>query len=96
MMGGMFIVAWEGTPPPDKADWIRILRDVLAGELGSYRVVFRKARRGWRFTLEWREDEGAPDEALVANSPESVAYNIYAGLAGGGKPIDLTWKPGGG
>ncbi len=30
-MTGMFIVAWEGTPPPDKADWIRVLRGVLAG-----------------------------------------------------------------
>jgi hypothetical protein len=50
----MFIVAWEGKPPPDKAEWTRILREVLAGELGSYRVVFRKAAGGWRFELEWR------------------------------------------
>jgi hypothetical protein len=93
-MAGMFIVAWEGTPPPDKADWIRILRDVLAGELGSYRVVFSRARAGWRFALEWREDEGARDEALVANSLETVAFNIYVSLAGDGKPVDATWKPG--
>ena len=93
-MTGMFIVAWEGTPPPDKADWIRVLRGVLAGELGSYRVVFSRARRGWRFTLEWREDERSRDEALVANSPESVAYNIYTSLVDGGKPVDPTWKPG--
>ena len=92
-MAGMFIVAWEGTPPPDKAEWIRILREVLAGELGSYRVAFRKAARGWRFTLEWREDEAAADDAVIANSPESVAYNIYVSLAGGGKPMDATWKP---
>ncbi len=42
----MFIVAWEGGPPPDKAEWIQILREVLAGELGSYRVVFSKGARG--------------------------------------------------
>jgi hypothetical protein len=90
----MFIVAWEGRPPPDKAEWIEILREVLAGELGSYRVVFSHGTRGWRFVLEWREDESARDEALIANSPESVAYNIYVNLAGSGKPIDATWKPG--
>jgi hypothetical protein len=93
-MAGMFIVAWEGRPPPDKAEWIEILREVLAGELGSYRVVFSPGTRGWRFVLEWREDESARDEALIANSPESVAYNIYVNLAGSGKPIDATWKPG--
>jgi hypothetical protein len=95
-MTGMFIVAWEGKAPPDKADWIRVLREVLASELGSYRVVFSQAKRGWRFTLEWREDEPSRDESLVANSPESVAYNIYVSLAGSGKPIDATWKPGAG
>jgi hypothetical protein len=93
-MVAMFIVAWQGTPPPDKAEWIQILRDVLASELGSYRIVFNRAKRGWRFTLDWREDERARDEGLVANSPESVAYNVYVGLAGGGKPVDATWKPG--
>jgi hypothetical protein len=92
-MVGMFIVTWEGGAPPDKADWIRVLREVLAGELGSYRVVFSQAERGWRFALEWREEEGARDEALIANSPQSVAYNIHTNLAGSGKPIDATWKP---
>jgi hypothetical protein len=98
-MAGMFIVAWEGPAPPDKAEWIAILREVLAAELGSYRVVFRKTARGWRFVLEWREEEPAGDaragdEALIANSPESVAYNIYVSLAGSGKPIDPMWRPG--
>ncbi len=93
-MAAMLIVAWEGTPPSDKEDWIWILRHVLAGELGAYRVVFNRAKSGWRFTLEFREDERSRDEALVANSPESVAYNIYASLAEGGKPVDPTWKPG--
>ncbi|HSD67263.1 MAG TPA: hypothetical protein VLF95_11210 [Vicinamibacteria bacterium] len=93
-MAGMFIVSWEGTPPPDRSEWIAVLREVLAGELGSYRVVFRQSQGVWRFALEWREDEVARDEGLIANSPESVAYNIYANLVGRGKPMDATWKPG--
>jgi hypothetical protein len=95
-MAGMFIVGWEGAPPSDKAEWIAILREVLAAELGSYRVVFRKAAKGWRFALEWREGEPAGEDVVIANSPESVAYNIYANLAEGGKPMDTTWKPGAG
>jgi hypothetical protein len=91
----VFIVAWDGRPPDDKAEWIRILRDVLASELGSYRVVFRKDTHGWRFSLEWREDPLARDDELISNTPESVAYNIYVSLAGGGKPVDPGWRPGG-
>jgi hypothetical protein len=90
----MFIVAWEGAPPPDKAEWTGILREVLAGELGSYRVVFRRAERGWRFELEWRDDGRTGDAELVANSPDSVGYNIYVSLAGRGKPLDPFWRPG--
>jgi hypothetical protein len=90
----VFIVKWEGKAPPDKAGWIAVLRNTLAAELGSYRVVFRHSGKGWRFTLEWREDEHARDEGLIANTPESVAYNIYVNLAGEGKPVDPTWKPG--
>jgi len=93
-MLGMFIVAWEGTPPSDKAEWIAVLRQVLAGELGSYRVVFQRHEQGWRFSLEWRRGEPAEDEAVIANSPEGVAYNIYFNLVGNGKPMDATWKPG--
>ena len=90
MIGRMFIVAWEGTPPPDKQEWTAILREVLAGELGSYRVVFRRGARGWRFELEWRDDGRTGDVELVANSPDSVGYNIYVNLAGSGKPLDPT------
>jgi hypothetical protein len=93
-MRTMFIVAWEGKAPSDKAEWIEILREVLVAELGSYRVVFKKAPRGWRFTLEWRQDERAGDEALIANTPESVAYNIYLSLTEGSKQVDPTWRPG--
>ncbi len=89
----MFIVAWEGTPPPDKQEWTAILREVLAGELGSYRVVFRRGARGWRFELEWRDDGRTGDSELVANSPDSVGYNIYVNLAGSGKPLDPGWRP---
>jgi hypothetical protein len=89
----MFIVAWEGTPPKDKDQWTVILREVLAGELGSYRVVFRQAARGWRFELEWRDDVRTSDAELVANSPESVGYNIYVNLAGNGMPVDPGWRP---
>ena len=89
----MFIVAFEGTPPPDKAEWIEILREVLAGELGSYRVVFRRTPRGFRFEFEWRDDGRIGDSELVANSPESVGYNIYVNLAGAGKEIDPGWRP---
>jgi hypothetical protein len=92
-MRGMFIVAWEGEAPPDKGEWIDILREVLAAELGSYRVVFKKGVRGWRYSLEWRKEEGGSDEPLIANTPESVAYNIYVHLAGSGKPVDPTWRP---
>ena len=89
----MFIVAWEGTPPPDKHEWTAILREVLVGELGSYRVVFRRGARGWRFELEWRDDGRSGDSDLVANSPESVGYNIYVNLAGSGKSLDPGWRP---
>lgn len=89
----MFIVAWEGTPPPDKDEWTAILREVLAGELGSYRVVFKDGGRGWRFELEWRDDGRAGDAEVIANSPDSVGYNIYVNLAGGGKNIDPGWRP---
>ena len=89
----MFIVAWEGTPPPDKAQWIETLREVLAGELGSYRVVFRRAARGWRFELEWRDDGRTGEAEVVANSPDSVGYNIYVTLLGSGKPLDPGWLP---
>jgi len=89
----VFIVAFEGTPPPDKAQWIEILREVLAGELGSYRVVFRRTPRGFRFEFEWRDDGRIGDSELVANSPDSVGYNIYVNLAGAGKEIDPGWRP---
>jgi hypothetical protein len=89
----MFIVKWEGASPPDKGEWIDILRDVLASELGSYRIVFRQQQAGWRFALDWRPDDQVGDDVLVANTPDSVAFNIYMGLADRGKPVDPGWRP---
>lgn len=88
----MFILAWASSPPSDKTEWIAILREVLAAEAGSYRVVFRSGSRGWRFELEWREDTAAADD-VVANGPEGVAFNIYSTLAQRGKPMDPAWRP---
>jgi hypothetical protein len=95
MMDPVFIVAWDGEPPDDKAEWTGILREVLASEPGSYRILFRKEAGGWRFTLDWRQDPRFEGEDVVANTPESVAYNVYVTLAGGGKPLDPGWRPGG-
>ena len=89
----MFIVGWEGRPPEDKEEWIAVLCQTLAAELGSYRIVFTRAGEGWRFTLEWHEEERTLEEGLVANSPESVAYNVYAGLAEAGKPVEPARGP---
>ena len=96
MMGvttAMFIVRWDGGAPTDKGEWIEILRETLAAELGSYRVVFHPGPVGWRFALEWREDDQVDDQGLVANSPDSVAFNILSGLLDAGKPIEPGWTP---
>lgn len=89
----MFIVKWDGPPPPDKAEWIEILRDTLASELGSYRIVFEPGNEGWRFSLEWRADDQVRDDGLIANSPQSVAFNIYQGLLDAGKALEPGWTP---
>lgn len=90
----MFIVKWDGPPPEDKPEWIEILRDALASELGSYRVVFQPGEQeGWRFTLEWRPDDQLRDDGLIANSPESVAFNVYQGLIDARKPLEPGWTP---
>jgi hypothetical protein len=89
----MFIVRWEGTPPRDKQEWIDVLRQTLASELGSYRILFRRGRQGWRFTLEWRPEDQMRDDGLIANSPQSVAFNIYQGLTDRAKPLEPGWRP---
>ena len=94
-LGGcsMFIVHWKGRGPGDKAQWIAILREILSGEVGSYRISFYRAERGWRFTLDYRPDADSQDDLVMANSPETVAYNIHQVLSQRGKPIDPTWVP---
>ena len=89
----MFIVRWEGGGPDDKAEWIAVLREVLAGELGSYRVCFVRAPRGWRLALECRPDSDSEAEAVISNSPESVAFNIRQLLLDRGKPLDPDGSP---
>ena len=89
----MFIVKWEGGGPEDKAEWVEVLREALSGELGSYRVRFFQAEAGWRFALDHRPEESPREDAVMANSPESVAFNIRQLLSDRGKPIDPTWTP---
>jgi hypothetical protein len=93
IMVAMFIAVWEGTPPSDRAEWFGIMREVLAGELGSYRIVFARGKDGWRFRLDWWEGESSGDDAVIANGPESVAYNLYVNLSAHGKPMDPDWRP---
>jgi hypothetical protein len=89
----MFIVKWEGVPPEDKPEWIQVLRETLASELGSYRVVFEPGQEGWRFSLEWRPDDQLHEDGLIANSPDSVAFNIYQAMLDAGKPMEPGWTP---
>jgi hypothetical protein len=89
----MFIVKWAGAGPPDRAEWISVLREALSGELGSYRVTFFRQDKGWRFTLDYRPEERPQEELVMANSPETVAFNIHQLLLSHGKPIDPTWVP---
>jgi len=89
----VFIVKWEGQVPEDKAEWVTALRQALSGELGSYHVRFFRLKAGWRFTLDYRPEQEPPDDTVMTNSPESVAFNIYQLLSDRGKPIDPTWTP---
>ena len=88
----MFMVAWEGNAPADKAEWIGVLQGVFMGTSGSYRVRFRPGPAGWRFEIECCE---APDvEALgvVANSPETIRFTLVRALTEAGKPVDPDWR----
>jgi len=84
----MFIVRWDGESPPDKEEWITVLREVLSSELGSYRLRFYPTEAGWRFDLDWRPEREAKGDAVIANSPESVRFNVYEALVRAGKPLD--------
>jgi hypothetical protein len=89
----MFIVSFDGGAPDDKAEWIAILCEALAGELGAYRVRLYRAEKGWRFSLEWRPESDPQGEPLLANGPAAAAFNVYRLLEQRGKPVDPTWRP---
>ena len=89
----MFIVRWEGGGPQDKAAWIAVLREALAGEPGSYRVCFLKAPGGWRFVVDHRPEKSEESEGMIANSPETVTFNIQQLLLDRGLPLDPDWSP---
>lgn len=88
----MFIVRWKGEPPRDKEDWIHVLRDVMAGSGGSYRIWFYPGRQGWKFDFEWRPDSGPDANGLLSNSPETLRFNVYQSLVERGKPMDPDWR----
>ena len=48
---------------------------------------------GRTFVLDHRPESHPEGAAVVANSPESVAFNIQQLLLDGGKPLDPDWTP---
>jgi hypothetical protein len=87
----MFIVSWKSEPPEDKDDWIVVLREVMSGAGGSYRIWFYQGPKGWKFDFEWRED-AAGDEGMLANSPDTLRFNLYQSLLARGKAMDPDWR----
>ena len=88
----MVMVRWDGEPPSDKLEWIEILSDVFASTYGSYKVRFYPGSEGWKFSLECREDLGMPEGEIVANSADSIRFNLYQALVERGKPLDSNWR----
>jgi len=88
----MVMVRWDGEPPPDKMEWIQILGQVFASTYGSYRVRFYPGEAGWKFSLECRKDLGIQEGEILANSAESVRFNLYQALVERGKPLDSNWR----
>jgi hypothetical protein len=88
----MFMVAWEGKAPGDKAEWIEALKGVFAGAVGTYRVTFRPGANGWRLDLECRDDALGDDAAVIANSPDTIRFNLVQALVEQGKPVDPEWR----
>lgn len=77
----MFIVCWEDAPPEGREEWIRQLRQVLAGATGSFLVRFSRGADGWRIDLESRPDLGEQAEGVIANSVEGVRFNLRHALS---------------
>jgi hypothetical protein len=88
----MFMVAWEGRPPGDKAEWIDAIRSVFAGATGTYRVRFRPGTNGWRFEIDCRDEIPPEGMDVVANSPDTIRFNLVQALREKGKPIDPDWR----
>ncbi len=88
----MYMVGWEGPPPPDKEEWLSIVRDVLMAYSGTYRLRFRPGPAGWRFDVECRQAPGQAELETIANSPDSVRFALYYALSRRGKAIDPAWE----
>ena len=88
----MVMVRWDAEPPSDKLEWIEILHDVFASTSGSYRVRFYPGSECWKFSLECREDLGMPEGEIVANSADSIRFNLHQALVERGKPLDPNWR----
>jgi hypothetical protein len=96
----MFMVAWEGQAPQDKAEWIRAMRPVFAGSAGTYRVKFLRGARGWRIHVAC-ENAGEDRGDVIANGPDTIRFNLLQALRECQKPVDPDWvddgtqRPGG-
>jgi hypothetical protein len=88
----MFMVAWEGKPPADRAEWIEVLRGVFTGTSGNYHIRFHPGRAGWRFDLECRVEFDGETLGVVANSPETIRFTLVQALTEAGKPVDPDWR----
>jgi hypothetical protein len=88
----MVMVRWDGEAPADKQEWIEILTEVFASTYGSYRVRFYPGSAGWKFALECREDLGMQQGETLANSADSIRFNLHQALVEKGKPLDSNWR----
>jgi hypothetical protein len=87
----MFMVAWEGGAPADRAEWMKVLQEVFGGASGTYRVRFMRGARGWTFEIECTEDTRPESLTVVANSPETIRFTLVQALREKGMPIDADW-----
>jgi hypothetical protein len=87
----MFMVSWEGRPPGDKAEWIEVIKSVFSGATGTYLVRFRPGANGWRFDIDVHDDPLEGTE-VIANSPDTIRFNLVQALKEKGKPVDADWR----
>jgi hypothetical protein len=86
----MFMVAWEGAAPGDRAEWIQAMRPVFAGSAGTYRVKFLRGPRGWRLHVDC-QDAGEERAGVIANGPDTIRFNLLQALKERDKPVDADW-----